>query len=122
MSFRPRVLASRAMVRVGRFVQYLALMIIRPDDLIEFGRRTYSEPRDVDSWAAEKLVDPGLLDDEKALVDSLPLRQGNLLVLGRGAAGTPSRWPRWDSGSRESILFRRWFAGPRRTPFGWAFP
>jgi len=75
---------ARFLVRSGRFIQSLALMIMRPDDLIEFGRRTYSDPGDVDSWAAEKLVDSGLLDEERALVDSLPLKQGELLVLGVG--------------------------------------
>ena len=73
MRSRPRVLLARFLVRIGRFIQSLALMIMRPDDLIEFGCRTYSEPRSIDSWAEEKLVDPGLLDNEKALVDSLPI-------------------------------------------------
>jgi len=84
MSYRPRVFIAQTLVRIGQFIRSLALMVMRPDDLIEFGRQSYSEPRDVDSWAAEKLVDSGLLDDEKALMDSLPIKQGDLLVLGVG--------------------------------------
>jgi len=84
MSYRPRVFIAQTLVRIGQFIRSLALMVMRPDDLIEFGRQSYSEPRSVDSWAAETLVDPGLLDNEKALVDSLPIKQGDLLVLGVG--------------------------------------
>ena len=84
MSYRPRVFIAQTLVRVGQFVRSLALMVMRPDDLVEFGRRGYSEPRSVESWASERLVDPGLSDNEKELVESLPLKQGDLLVLGVG--------------------------------------
>jgi SAM-dependent methyltransferase len=84
MKVRPRIWIARSLVTAGRFVQSLALMVMRPDDLIEFGRRTYSETEGVDGWTAERLVDSGLMDGERELVDSLPLKQGHLLLLGVG--------------------------------------
>jgi SAM-dependent methyltransferase len=94
MSFRPRVLAARSLVRLGQFVKSLALPVMRPDDLVEFGRRTYAGAGSVESWAEDRLVDAGLTENERELVDLLPARRGGLLVLGVG-------------GGREAISFAR---------------
>jgi len=87
-------LAARALVRAGQFVKSLALPVMRPGDLVEFGRRTYAGARSVESWAEDRLVDAGLTENERALVDLLPARRGGLLVLGVG-------------GGREAISFAR---------------
>lgn len=84
MSYRPRVVIAKMLIRAGQFVKSLSLMMMRHDDLIEFGRRHYSEAWSVDDWSRDKLVDVGLHETEKELLNDLPLKQGNLLVLGVG--------------------------------------
>lgn len=79
-----RVAVGRFLIRVGRFVQSLSLMIMRPRDLIEFNRRTYSGPQSVRGWAEDGLVDSGLSPEEKSLLERVPFRRGKLLLLGVG--------------------------------------
>lgn len=81
---RVRVAAGRFLIRVGRFVQSLAVMVMRPRDLVEFNRHAYSSPSSVSGWAEDGLVDAGLSADEKALLDKVPIRGGELLLLGAG--------------------------------------
>lgn len=38
---RPRVALGHFLVRLGRFIQSLSIMVMRPDDLVELGRQTY---------------------------------------------------------------------------------
>jgi hypothetical protein len=45
------------LLRLGRFIQSLALMVMKPDDLVEFGRQTYRQ--DVRHWGSDDLVAPG---------------------------------------------------------------
>lgn len=65
---------------------------MKPSDLIEFSRQTYDKPGDVDAWAEDSLVDSGLTNDEKVLIDAIPIKVGKLLLLGIG-------------GGREAIPF-----------------
>lgn len=81
---RVRVAAGRFLIRVGRFVQSLAVMVMRPGDLVAFNRSVYSSPASVAGWAEDSLVDAGLSADEKALLDKVPARGGELLLLGAG--------------------------------------
>jgi len=87
-----RVRNARFLLGLGTFIQSLPVVVMNPDDLIEFSRRSYEKPGDVDSWAEDPFVDSGLTEDEKALIDAAPTRSGKLLLLGAG-------------GGREAIPF-----------------
>lgn len=81
---RFRVFLGRSLVRLGRFVQSLALMVMRPDDLVAFSRKSYAKHGSIVSWGGPELVDSGLNPDEKALLDKVPVKSGQLLLLGLG--------------------------------------
>jgi len=94
MSMRPRAAFAKGMVRLGRLLQSLALMVMRPDDSIEFGRRDYGRSASLAAWAKDGLVDSGWEPEEKELLMDIPLREADVLVLGAG-------------GGRDSIPFAR---------------
>ncbi len=79
-----RIAGAEFLVRAGRFIRSLSVMVMRPSDLIEFNRRAYSKPQSVEGWAEDKLVDAGLWPEEKALLDRIPVRGGRVLLLGVG--------------------------------------
>jgi SAM-dependent methyltransferase len=81
---RARVAAGRQFVRAGRFIQSLAVMIMRPRDLLAFNRAAYSTASSVRAWTDEALVDTGLSREEQGLLDSASLGPGPILVLGLG--------------------------------------
>ena len=81
---RPRITLGRFLIRLGRFVESLAVMVMRPDDLIEFSRQCYARPHMVDIWGQAGRMEQGLRPGETALLDALPLREGRLLLLGVG--------------------------------------
>lgn len=81
---RPRITLGRFLIRLGKFVQSLAVMVMRPDDLVEFGRQMYTRPHNVESWGRKDLVERGLNDAEMALLEHLPRKEGRLLLLGVG--------------------------------------
>lgn len=87
-----RVSLGRLCVRLGRFIQSLALMVMRPDDLIEYSRRSYAKPGSIGAWADPDLIVSGLNPDEMIFWKKIPLRSGRLLLLGLG-------------GGREAIFF-----------------
>ena len=91
---RPRVSIGRALLRLGSFIQSLPVVIMKPDDLIEFSRQTYKQTNTVESWSDESLVDTGLYPNEMKLLEKLPKSSGSLLLLGVG-------------GGREAIVFAR---------------
>jgi len=79
-----RVGMARGLLRLGTFIQSLSVVVMKPDDLVEFSRQGYSKPGDVESWAEDTLVDSGLNAEELALLAEIPAMQGNLLLLGVG--------------------------------------
>jgi SAM-dependent methyltransferase len=81
---RPRVRCGRFLIRLGAFVRSLAIMVMRPDDLVEFGRLSYATSQSVEAWGHQDLVDSALKPAETALVEKVPTREGRLLVLGVG--------------------------------------
>jgi len=81
---RPRITLGRFLIRLGKFVESLAVMVMRPDDLVEFGRQMYTRPHNVESWGRPDLVNRGLNDAEIALLEKLPMKEGRLLLLGVG--------------------------------------
>ncbi|MFH0845430.1 MAG: class I SAM-dependent methyltransferase [Pseudomonadota bacterium] len=81
---RPRIKLGRFLIRLGRFINSLAVVVMRPDDLVEFGRQTYAHPESVEHLCREETVDLGLTSEETALLEKTPLKRGRLLLLGVG--------------------------------------
>lgn len=81
---RIRLAAGRFLVRLGRFVQSLSLAVMKPRDLVDFTRSAYSTPDSIAGWAEDGLVDAGLSADEAVLLEKVPFRGGELLLLGAG--------------------------------------
>jgi SAM-dependent methyltransferase len=81
---RVRVSLARGLLRLGAFVQSLAVVVMKPDDLVEFSRQSYARPQTVESWAEDALVDSGLSAVELDLLAAVPATRGDLLLLGVG--------------------------------------
>jgi len=81
---RPRIILGRFLIRLGRFINSLAVVVMRPDDLVEFGRQTYADPESVENLCRVETVDLGLTSDETALLEKTPLKKGRLRLLGVG--------------------------------------
>lgn len=81
---RSRVVSAHWLVRIGALVQRMALMVMKPDDLVEFSRRYYRQPSAVTSWADRSLVAGGLFRAEQDLLKQVPFTSGRVLVLGVG--------------------------------------
>src|SRR5512136_1323121 len=81
---RLRFAAGRSLVRLGRFIQSLAVAVMRPRDLLDLTRSTYSSPESIAGWAEPGIVDAGLSADESTLLEKTPFRNGELLLLGIG--------------------------------------
>ena len=79
-----RIKFARFLIRLGRFIQSLALMVMKPDDLVEFSRQTYERTDNVESWSTDEIIESGLDDQESALLEKIPLKDGKLLLLGVG--------------------------------------
>lgn len=81
---KPRVAIGEKILSFGGFIKSLAVVIMRPSDLIEFSRRTYTQQSSVAGWASADVIRSGLNSDEEALLKKIPLRKGRLLILGVG--------------------------------------
>lgn len=81
---RLRTSVGRFLTRLGRFIQSLAVMVMRPDDLVEFSRRAYANPAALKEWTRKELVDSGLSPAEQAALEKIPIKSGRLLLLGLG--------------------------------------
>lgn len=82
MSFRIKL--ARYLLSLASFIQSMPVLVMKPDDLVEFSRQSYAKSQDVESWAEESLVDSGLQADELDLLSGLPEKKGKLLLLGVG--------------------------------------
>ncbi len=82
MSIRIRL--ARFLMQLGEFIQSLPVVVMKPDDLVEFSRQSYAKPEDVEGWAEDSLVDSGLTAEESDLLAEVPAKTGNLLILGVG--------------------------------------
>src|SRR4030042_3268189 len=81
---RLRISIARFLIQLGAFIESLSVVIMRPDDLIEFSHQTYARSHDVEVWADDTLVDSGLGDDDVDLLTAVPEKTGDLLLLGVG--------------------------------------
>ena len=79
-----RVALARFLLRLGNLVRSTAVVVMKPDDLVAFSRQTYARPHNVEAWAEDALVDAGLGADELDLLADLPVKGGDLLLLGVG--------------------------------------
>lgn len=87
---KARIALARCMIRMGGLLQSLAVAVMRPDDLADFGRQRYC--REVDGWSTSETLEEGLTEAERSLLDRCPVRGGRMLLLGVG-------------GGREAIPF-----------------
>ncbi|MEW6531602.1 MAG: class I SAM-dependent methyltransferase [Thermodesulfobacteriota bacterium] len=81
---RPRPTVGRFLLKVGGFIQSLALVVMKPEDLIAFSRETYARPDVIDGWSRLDMFAAGLSSEERAALDKLPVESGKLLLLGLG--------------------------------------
>ena len=79
-----RIRLARFLLQLGDFIESLPVVVMKPDDLVEFSRQTYAKAQNVEAWAEDQLVDSGLSAEEQALVTAVPEATGNLLLLGVG--------------------------------------
>jgi len=89
-----RILFARALIKFGRFAQELAVIVMKPDDLIEFSRVSYSITKEVKAWGAKQWLESGLTTEESELEKKFPIKNGKLFLLGVG-------------GGREAIYFAK---------------
>jgi len=85
---------ARGLIRLGAFIQSSAVMVMTPEDLIEFSRQHYTKLTSIEGWNSDNVVAEGLYPQELQLLERLPFRTGQLLLLGVG-------------GGREAIPFAR---------------
>ena len=81
---RYRIRLSRFLIRLGGFIQSLPIVLMRPDDLVEFSRQAYAKPSSINHWCRKNKVNSGLTREEAALLAYVPLKKGQLLLLGVG--------------------------------------
>jgi SAM-dependent methyltransferase len=81
---RPRVTLARFLIRLGGFIQSLAIMVMKPNDLSDFSRGGYAERSAVSALSREHLILQGLDPFEMSLLDKIPIKSGRLLLLGLG--------------------------------------
>ncbi len=70
---RLRIASARVMILLGKLLQSLAVVFMRPNDLIEFSRRSYARPASVAGWSLANLVDEGLSQEERSLLERSPV-------------------------------------------------
>ena len=80
----PRLYIGKKVIRLGLFIQSLAMAVMRPADLIEFSRKSYEKQNSVAGWSATALIDSGLNAAEEDLLEHTPIKNGRLLLLGVG--------------------------------------
>jgi cyclopropane fatty-acyl-phospholipid synthase-like methyltransferase len=81
---RIRVMIANSLIILGGFIRSLAIMTMKPDDLVAYSRQSYSTPSMLKMWSDEKLISSALNPMEQVLLEKLPVRKGRLLLLGVG--------------------------------------
>jgi len=81
---KKRLALGHFAIRLGRFIQSLAIVPMSPNDLVEFSRRSYSQAQRIEDWGRDALMADGLYPGEEAMLSRIPQRSGPLLLLGGG--------------------------------------
>lgn len=81
---KPRIVLARFLLQLGRFIQSLAVVVMKPRDLIAFSYQAYSRPESIVAFGDDGFVRSGLTQEELEMMKALPIRQGKLLILGVG--------------------------------------
>jgi SAM-dependent methyltransferase len=71
-------------MRLGRFIESMALMLLAPDDLLELNRLRYTRPEAINFWGDQETVARGLYPEEQELLAKIPRKSGRALVIGVG--------------------------------------
>jgi len=79
-----RIRASKFIIKLGRFIQSTAVLVMRPDDLVEFSRQHYLKPDEIQDWCNQRRIQSGLTDLEHSLLEKIPAAKGSVLMLGLG--------------------------------------
>jgi len=79
-----RIKAAKLLINLGRVIQSIAVVVMRPDDLIEFNRRYYSKADEIQDWSNEKWIHSGLSLLEQSLLKKTDISKGKLLLLDLG--------------------------------------
>lgn len=89
-----RIALARGLIRLGAFIQSSAVMVMTSEELVEFSRQHYTKLTSIGLWNSDDVVAEGLYPRELQLLERIPSRSGQLLLLGVG-------------GGREAIAFAR---------------
>ncbi len=79
-----RIKLGRSLIGLGKFIEAMPVLVLKPRDLVRFSREHYARPRVVASWMTEETLQAGLYDQERQILESLPQKCGDLLLLGTG--------------------------------------
>lgn len=79
-----RIRLARFLLHLGEFIQSLPVMVMKPHDLVEFNKSHYKKPQTVQSWSNESFLETSLWDNELDMLDDVPDKTGDLLLLGIG--------------------------------------
>ncbi len=82
MSFR--ITSAKILIQLGEAIKSLAVVIMKPQDLIDFGKISYSKQPSINSFSVNQLVEDGLAMDEELLLNSTLTKSGKALILGVG--------------------------------------
>lgn len=89
---KPRIVLGKLCIRLGKFIESLAVAVMKPEDLAEFSKRTYVAQ--LAGWNRPTIVRQGLEAGEQELFERIPFKSGRMLVL---CVGT----------GREAIVFAK---------------
>jgi 2-polyprenyl-3-methyl-5-hydroxy-6-metoxy-1,4-benzoquinol methylase len=73
------------LTRVAYFIGSLAVVIMKPDDLMKLTRQNYDKPEVQEKWAREDYLSKGLFLAEINLLAKVPLNKGRLFLICLGA-------------------------------------
>ncbi len=79
-----RINVAKFLIKIGSFIQSSAVVVMRPDDLVEFSQQYYAKPNNIQGWCADPVVNSGLSSLEHSLLNKIKLNTGRLLLLGVG--------------------------------------
>jgi len=72
------------LIRLGKFIQTLALAVMTPENLIAYSRNAYIGTEAVSNWSNLDTIETGLFPLEANLIEKIDRRGGKLLLLGIG--------------------------------------